>query len=442
MKLLPTTTEIKEALAAKLEHARQTWGAMSTPERLITVFLSIMIVGGVWIRIQGVPWPNWFTFDEEPFVKNAHNYALGIPDNNDHPPFGKLIISVGMLIFGYNSLGWRFGPLLFGLQTVYLAYWMGRLTFGNKRAGWMAAAFVAADGFFISYSRSGLLDGTMISFMLWGMVAALAARTWKGVIATGVLIGLSTSIKWSGVMTAISAAAALLLMRRVSIFSILWLGIIPAVHVLVWMGALTLTGKPNSPIATWKVIFDLYKHHLDLGHYKNDLSSPWYGWPILMHPVVIKMSTSGLRSRYSSSVGNLVLWATSTLFLVSFPIATAVIAIRTRFRRYWFNVIGAPTTRGVFLMLIGWFSFMAPWLATRSTRGNYTFSHYYLPCYAFLLVLLAGLAAHLQRTRPKTIAVYVGLCLAMSLYFAPVWGEFPITTATANLRLWFPGWRP
>ena len=49
----------------------------------------------------------------------------------------------------------------------------------------MAAAFVAADGFFISYSRSGLLDGMMISFMLWGMVAAVGARTWKGVIAVG-----------------------------------------------------------------------------------------------------------------------------------------------------------------------------------------------------------------------------------------------------------------
>jgi dolichyl-phosphate-mannose-protein mannosyltransferase len=439
---LPTTTDIKEALAARLAHARQTWAAMPLPERLVTIFLAVMVIGGVWIRIQGVPWPNWFTFDEEPFVKNAHSYALGVPDNNDHPPFGKLIISLGMLVFGYNSLGWRFGPLLFGLQTIYLAYWLGRLTFGNKRAGLMAAAFVAADGFFISYSRSGLLDGTMISFMLWGMVAALAARTWKGVVASAVLIGLSTSIKWSGAMTAIPAAVALLMMRRVSIYSILLFGLIPVVHTLVWMGALTLTGKPNSPIATWKVIIDLYKHHLDLGHYKNDLSSPWYGWPILMHPIVIKLSTSGLKSRYSSSVGNLVLWWTSTLFVVAFPIATAVLAVRTRFHRYWFQIIGAPTTRGVFLMLLGWFIFMAPWLATRGTRGNYTFSHYYLPCYAFLLVLLAGLAAHLERTRPKLVAGYIGFALAMSLFFAPVWGEFPITTATANLRLWFPGWRP
>ena len=439
---LPTLQDLKAAGRKWLAETGQTWAAMTVTERFVTVCLGVMIVGGVVIRIQGLPWPNWFTFDEEPFVKNAHNYALGVPDNNDHPPFGKLIISIGMLIFGYNSLGWRFGPLLFGLQTVLLAYWLGRLVFGNKRAGWMAAAFVAADGFFISYSRSGLLDGTMISFMLWGMVAAAAARTWKGVIATGVLIGCSTSIKWSGAMTAIPAAVTLLVLRRVSIWSILWLGIIPLVHTLVWMGALTLTGKPNSPVATWKVIYDLYKHHLDLGHYKNDLSSPWYGWPILLHPIVIKASTSGLRSRYSSSVGNLVLWATSTLLVLAIPIATAVVAVRTRFRRYWLQLIGSATTRGVLIMLVGWFSFMAPWLATRSTRGNYTFSHYYLPCYAYLLVMLAGLAAHLERKHGKVIAGYVGLALAMALFFAPVWGEFAVTSATANQRLWFHGWRP
>ena len=439
---LPTLNDVKEALRGKLAQFRQAWSAMPAPERFVTICLSIMIVGGVVIRIQGLPWPTWFTFDEEPFVKNAHNYALGVADNNDHPPFGKLLISVGMLIFGYNTLGWRFAPLLFGLQTVLLAYWLGRLLFGNKRAGLIAAAFVAADGLFISYSRSGLLDGTMISFMLWGMVAAVGARTWKGVIASGVLIGLSTSIKWSGAMTAIPAAVALIMFRRVSIFSILWLGIVPIVHTLVWMGALRLTGKPSDPVATWKVIIGLYKHHLDLGHYKNDLSSPWYGWPILMHPIVIKASTSGLKSRYSSSIGNLVLWWSTTLLVVAFPITTIVIAIRTRFRRYWLGFLDANTTRGALLMLLGWFSFMAPWLATRGTRGNYTFSHYYLPCYAFLLVMLAGLAEKLERKHGKLIAGYIGFALVVSLFYAPVWGEFAVSTTSSNLRLWFHNWRP
>jgi dolichyl-phosphate-mannose--protein O-mannosyl transferase len=429
-------------LADRARQLRLTWQTMSFAERMASVFLAAMVVGGVVLRIQDLAWPTWFTFDEEPFVKNAHSYPLAIADNNDHPPLGKMLIAVGMLVFGYNSLGWRFIPLLFGLQSICLAYWLGRVLFDSRRAGFMAAAFMAADGFFISYSRSGLLDGMMISFMLWGMVAALAARTWRGVLAAGVLIGLSTSIKWSGAMTAIPAAVGILILRRVSIFSVLWLGVVPVVHTLIWMGALRLTGKPSDPVATWRVIIGLYKHHLDLGHYKNDLCSPWYGWPILMHPVVIKASTSGLKSRYSSSVGNLVLWATTDLLLVAIPVTTLVIALRTRFRRYWLAILDRQTMRGVWLMLLGWFAFMAPWLATRSTRGNYTFSHYYLPCYAFLLVLLAGLMAKLERRYPWLVTSYLGLALAMAIFFAPVWGEFSLTSSAANLRLWFPAWRP
>ena len=119
---IPTAHGLAEALRGRYAQLRQAWLDLPAPQRWITAFLVAMIVGGVVIRIQGVPWPTWFTFDEEPFVKNAHSYALSIADNNDHPPFGKMLIAVGMLIFGYNSLGWRFVPLLFGLQSVCLAY--------------------------------------------------------------------------------------------------------------------------------------------------------------------------------------------------------------------------------------------------------------------------------------------------------------------------------
>jgi dolichyl-phosphate-mannose--protein O-mannosyl transferase len=306
----------------------------------------------------------------------------------------------------------------------------------------MAAAFIAADGFYISYSRSGLLDGTMICLMLWGLVAAVSARSWVGVLVAGIFIGLSTSVKWSGAMAAIPAAAIILAQRRVSIFSVLWLGIIPVVHTLLWMGALTMTGEAHTVEATWKVIIDLYKHHLELGKFKNELSSPWWGWPILWHPVVIKASVSGFRSRYSSSVGNLLFWATTTLSVVAFPITTLVTLGKTKLKRYWLNILDRKVTNGVLLMLVGWIAFMAPWILARNTRGNYTFSHYYLPCYAFMLVGLAGVCSHLERQFPKVIAIYLGVAFAIALFYVPVWGEFAMPVKQANYRLFIHNWQP
>jgi dolichyl-phosphate-mannose--protein O-mannosyl transferase len=104
--------------------------------------------------------------------------------------------------------------------------------------------------------------------------------------------------------------------------------------------------------------------------------------------------------------------------------------------------LGSELTKSILVMLLGWYSFIVPWIATSSTRGNYTFSHYYLPCYMFGLVMLAGLVAYLERRRPRWIVNYLGLALIVSIYYAPVWGEFPMTTAAANRRLFIPSWRP
>ena len=418
------------------------WNEQSTVERAITIILGVMIVGGLIIRVQGVATPASFTFDEEPFVKNAHNYALGLPDTNDHPPFGKMLIGLGMTIFGFNSLGWRFIPLCFGLQTVVLSYWLGRTIFRDKRAGWMAAAFIAADGFFISYSRSGLLDGTMVTLILWSLVAAVSASTWRGVIVSAILIGLATSIKWIAIVAGLPAAVAILVMRRVDPRMVLWLGLAPLVHFLVWTGALGMTGKANDYQATWTVMKDLFVHHLDLGHYKNELSSSWWGWPILRKPVVIKLSDAGALKRYSSSVGNLVFWCTVTISAVAIPLLTLFILARTKLKRFWLEFFGPQLTKSVLVMLLGWYTFIVPWIATSSTRGKYTFSHYYLPSYAFGVIMWAGILAYLERKRPNWAVGFIGLALAVSIYYAPVWGEFPMTTAAANHRLFIVSWRP
>jgi hypothetical protein len=63
----------------------------------------------------------------------------------------------------------------------------------------------------------------------------------------------------------------------------------------------------------------------------------------------------------------------------------------------------------------------------------------YLPEF---LVMLAGLAARLEQKHNKWIAGYIGLALAISLFYAPVWGELSLSTAAANHRLLFSTWRP
>ena len=172
------------------------WVALDRTRRNTSLLLACMIVGGVILRIQGIGFPARFTFDEQFYGPTSHHFLLGVPDIHDyHPPLGKLFGTIGLLLFGFNSVGWRFSYLCFGLQTIIIAFWLAREIFQSRRAGWLAAAFVAADGFFIAYSRAGLIDGMLTCMVLWSLLAVVTARTWRGVAVAAIFIGIATSIK-------------------------------------------------------------------------------------------------------------------------------------------------------------------------------------------------------------------------------------------------------
>jgi dolichyl-phosphate-mannose--protein O-mannosyl transferase len=74
--------------------------------------------------------------------------------------------------------------------------------------------------------------------------------------------------------------------------------------------------------------------------------------------------------------------------------------------------------------------------------GKHSFFYHYLTPYAFAIILLAGVAAKLERRWPRAVLVFVSLAVLVALYFAPVWGEFALTLQEANRRLIFLPWRP
>jgi dolichyl-phosphate-mannose--protein O-mannosyl transferase len=425
---------------------RQAWARLSRGERATTVAIAVMIAGGVVLRIQGIGFPPRFTFDEQHFVPNARNYLLGLADDNDHPPLGKLFIAIGLLLFGDGPVGWRAASLILGLQSLVIAYWLARELFDDARAGWFAAAFLAADGFFISYSRTALLDGGLTCLVLFSLLAAVTARTWRGVLVCAVLVGLSASIKWSGGLVVVPAVLAVLFRRRARPWSILLFAVAPLVHLGLWLGAFALTERPVSLRGLWTLMVDLFHRHHGMANATNPLASPWYSWPVLYHPIVVKLADHGLKKTYASSAGNPLLFFATTASVAGACAVGLWRAIRSPWRRLR-DLEGSATpptpthehTRAVALLAAAWLALLAPWTVG---RGGYVFMYHYLPSYAFGLVLLAGLMARLERRHPWMVVGFVGLALGFAIFFAPVWGEFPITESAAIHRLVFIPWRP
>lgn len=436
-----TTAVLSTRPGAALEGARESlrtkWAALAPTARATTLVLGALIVFGVVIRVQRLGVPPHFTFDEELFVRPAHGYLLGRTDANDHPPLGKLFMAVGILLFGANPVGWRFASLVFGLQTLVIAQWTGAALFRSSRAGWFACAAIAADGFFIGYSRCGLLDGMLTCLVLWSFLAAVTARTALDVVSSALLVGLAASVKWSGAFALFPAAAAVLLLGQVDRRTVLLFAVTPLVHVALWGAGLWLTGDRNDPRTIVELMVRLFHHHQQMGLKDNALASPWYSWSILWHPIVVKLSPHGIGSTYASTVSNVALWLGATVCLLCTPF----VPLASWILKWWkkTDLVPSSVLRPLLLADFGWLALLSPWMLG---RGKYTFHYHYLPSWAFAVLLATGALAWLEEKHERIVLGISVLTLGVALYFAPVWGEFTLSEHAANLRLLFKNWKP
>jgi dolichyl-phosphate-mannose--protein O-mannosyl transferase len=147
-----------------------------------------------------------------------------------HPPVGKYVIGLGELMFGFDPFGWRFMTALLGTLSVLMLCRIGRRLLRSTFLGCLAGALMAVDGLHFVMSRTALLDGVLMFFVLaaFGCLlvdrdrarARLAAalpvdedgrarpdaytaehtrlgwRPWR--LAAGVMLGLAFGTKWNG----------------------------------------------------------------------------------------------------------------------------------------------------------------------------------------------------------------------------------------------------
>jgi dolichyl-phosphate-mannose--protein O-mannosyl transferase len=155
------------------------------------------------------------------------------------------------------------------------------------------------------------------------------------------------------------------------------------------------------------------------------------------------------------TLGNPLLWWASTLAVI----VAAVVVIRTGPRRIWAllkadgtppgpRADDAPTARadrsfledraGALLwVLAAWAAPIVFWIP--SLRDSYIY--HFLPSYSFGLVLLAGLTDRMYRRYRLHTLLAVVLVAEVTLFYAPIWSELPLTQSALHARLFFPFWR-
>ena len=168
--------------------------------------LLAIIAGGLAIRLSGLG-ALGLNSDEAVYAGQAAAIAAD-PDLKEifpifraHPLLFQYVLAVGRLV-GVEEVGARVISVLIGMLTVWLAFLLGRLLYGN-RAGILSALFMAVMPYHVVVTRQVLLDGPMTLFAtlalyLTARFAASGRPVW--LYAAGAALGLTFLAKETGIV--------------------------------------------------------------------------------------------------------------------------------------------------------------------------------------------------------------------------------------------------
>ncbi|MDP9340704.1 MAG: phospholipid carrier-dependent glycosyltransferase [Actinomycetota bacterium] len=128
-----------------------------------------------------------YVFDETYYAKDACLYAGHTPSQCDlttttyeqswvHPPLGKWMIALGIKLFGYDPIGYRFSSALFGTASVVITAGIALLLFGSVGWAYVAGLLLATESLNFVQSRVALLDIFVAFWVVLGFLFVVLDR--------------------------------------------------------------------------------------------------------------------------------------------------------------------------------------------------------------------------------------------------------------------------
>ena len=410
-------------------------------------------------------------FDEIYHARTAYEHILGLePYENTHPTLGKLIISLGIRIFGMNPFGWRFMGALFGVLMLPALYHLLKQLFGRTRLCTAGTLLFAFDFMHFTQTRIATIDTYAVFFLLLMYDAMLVflrrdllRDSWKKLLppllACGVFTGLGIAAKWTAAYGALGLAALFfgkllftywdarrrgeetvpLLMKcgKLCAWCCLFFLALPfGIYFGAFLPITTLSHNAgNLWGAFWNYQATMFRYHSTL-EATHSFASPWYEWPLDIRPIWYFAGDTQEGYSTISAFGNPLLWWAGIPALG----AAACLWWKERFR--WAG-----------LVLAGFLSVYLPWVLV----PRLTFIYHYFTAVPFLVVALCGVFSLLYRrggfarqlTFPGGIqcsgatlllAAFTAACLLLFAVYFPVLSGSPTTRDYANALELFETW--
>ncbi len=408
---------------------------------------------------------NSMYFDEIYHGRTAYEHIENVyPYEISHPPLGKLIISIGIRLFGMTPFGWRFMGTLFGVLMLPIMFALIKNMFGKTLIAASGTVLFAFDFMHFVQTRIATIDTYGVFFILamfYFMYRYSAqdydmpfGKTAAPLFLSGLFFGLGSASKWV-VIYGGAGLAVLWLIRQVTrgiyfrekglsreftgyiiktmLFSVFAFILIPCViYVLSYIPygeakGMTISGGMLFKKEFYEIILEnqsfMFSYHSKLVA-THPYSSPWFSWLLDIRPILyyLEYLPNGYKSAFGA-FGNPILWW------------GGLIALIYTVKRF------ANTRDGKALyIIIGYLAQILPWVFV----SRIVFIYHYFPstlflvlatCYAFNCMYEKGVGRY-----KAAIAAYSAASVVLFAAFYPVLTGIPAKEwYTTNYLQWIPG---
>ena len=402
-------------------------------------------------------------FDEIYHARTAYEHIENIdPYEISHPPLGKLLIAVGIRIFGLNPFGWRFTGTLLGVLMLPLLYLFLKSLCGGFAVPLCGTLIFAADFMHFVQTRIATIDTYPLFFTLlmylffWGYWKSerTQRRDWLPPLAlSGVCFGLAAASKWTGFYAGAGLGVLWLLDRifrgaalcragqkkeylRETRDNVLWCLLffvcVPAlIYYLSYWRYGTAAGLRGPGMLFKKEYFDIvwdnqkYMLHYHAGvKSEHPYSSVWWQWMLDIRPILYYLDylPDGRHVSFGAWLNPLLCWGGLLPMLC--------MLYQSIFKR----------DKTALFILIGYLAQLLPWVFV----PRVLFEYHYFPSSLFLLLALCHVLRGVREYKSDWRHVLwgvTGTAVGLFVLFYPALAGRPVSSFFGHSFLkWLPSW--
>lgn len=393
-------------------------------------------------------------FDEIYHARTAYEHLRNVkPYEVSHPPLGKLILSLGIALFGMTPLGWRFMGTLFGVLMLPVLWELLCRMFHDDRIAVCGTLLFAFDFMHFTQTRIATIDTYAVFFILL-MYLFLYRYFTEGKLwylgLSGLFFGVGAACKWTclyagaglGVLWLLhwvfrgveelrageGKAFARALLLNIGFCLVFFVALPCCIYYVSYTPYATAEGLRGAGMYFTRDYFDIvwenqkfmFTYHAGL-EATHPYSAPWWQWLLDIRPILYYLDYGeGTVSSIAAFVNPLLCWAgLLSMFVLGYR------TVKYRDRKALFIVIG-------------YLAQLLPWVFI----SRITFEYHYFPATVFLVLGLCYVFDLLrQRGNLRSVYCFTALCLALFVVYYPALSGLETSRNYSWYFLkWFPSW--